>query len=75
MKQKFQILEEYERNNGSVGISKLAEEYSCGKKRINNIIRNKEKVREEYEKGLSESKKRNRASQYADLNDAIWEWF
>ena len=53
---------------------KLAEKYSCGKTQINNI-RNKEKVRKEYEKGLSESKKRNRTSQYADLNDAVWEWF
>ena len=32
-------------------------------------------MREEYENGLPQSKKRNRTSQYTDLNDAVWEWF
>ena len=44
------------------------------KTQMTNIIRNKETVREAYEKGLRESKMRNRTSQYADFNDAAWEW-
>ena len=32
-------------------------------------------MREEYENGLPQSKKRNRTSQYTDLNDAVCEWF
>ena len=75
LKQKFQILEEYEGSNGSVGMRKLAEKYSCRKTQVSNVIRNKENVREEYENGLPQSKKRNRTSQYTDLNDAVWEWF
>ena len=46
-----------------------------GKTQVSNIIRNKERVREEYETGRPELKKPNRTSQYADLNDAVWEWF
>ena len=74
LKQKFLILEEYEGSGGSIGVRKLAEKYSCGKTQVSNI-RNKERVREEYVTGRTESKKRNRTSQYADLNDAVWEWF
>ena len=75
LKQKNQILEEYERSNGSLGVRRLAEKYSCGKTQVSNIIRNKDKLREQYEAGLPELKTRNRTSQYADLNDAVWEWF
>ena len=75
LKQKNQILEEYERSNGSLGVRRLAEKYSCGKTQVSNIIRNKDKLLEQYEGGLPELKKRNRTSQYADLNDAVWEWF
>ena len=32
-------------------------------------------VREEYQRELSGTKKRNRTSQYLDVNDAVWEWF
>ena len=75
LKQKNQILEKYERSNGSLGVRRLAEKYSCGKTQVSNIIRNKDKLREQYEAGLPELMKRNRTSQYAYLNDAVWEWF
>ena len=58
-------------------MSKLAEKYSCGKTQVSNIIRNKERVREEYKTGRPKSKKQNSTSQYADLNDTVhvWGWF
>eukprot|EP00794_Sanderia_malayensis_P004474 gene4474-5069_t len=72
---KFHIVEEYESTNGSLGIRTLAEKYMCGKTQISNIIKNKVSVREQYEKGLPQGKKRNRTSQFSDLNDAVWEWY
>ena len=39
------------------------------------MLKQKTLVREEYERGFSSSKKRNRTSQYSDVNDAVWEWF
>lgn len=73
IEQRFRIVEDYE--GGSVGIRKLAEKYSCGKTQVNRIINSKDKVREDYERGLPQARKRNRTSQYSDLNDAVWEWF
>ena len=71
LKQKIQILEEYERSSDSLGVRRLAEKYSCGKTHVGNIIKNKDKLREQYEAGIPELKKRNRTSQYANLNDAV----
>ena len=72
---KLHVVEEYESTNGSLGIRKLAEKYMCGKTEISNIIKNKVSVGEQYEKGLPHGKKRNRTSQFSDLNDAVWELY
>ena len=71
--QRFKIVEEHEGGNSSV--RQLAEKYACGKTQVSNILKNKEKIREEYERGLPIARKRNRTSQYSDLNDSVWEWF
>ena len=57
------------------GIHKLAEKFGCGKTQVINILKQKTLVREEYERGFSSAKKRNRTSQYSDVDDAVWEWF
>ena len=57
------------------GVRKLAEKFGCGKTQVSNILKQKTLVREEYERGFSSAKKRNRTSQYSDVNDAVWEWF
>ena len=71
----FRIVEEYENGKGLTGVCKLAEKFSCGKTQVNNILKQMTLVREEYESGFSSTKKRNRSSQYSDVNDAVWEWF
>ena len=71
----FQIVEEYENSKGLTGVRKLSEKFSCGKTQVSNILKQKTLVREEYERGFSSMKKRNRTSQYSDVNDAVWEWF
>ena len=54
LKENSQILEEYERSNGALGVRRLAEKYSSRKTQVSNIIRNKNKQREQYEAGLPE---------------------
>ena len=63
LEKRFQIVEEYENSKGLTGVRKLDEKFSCGK------------TREEYERGFSSTKKRNRTSQYSDVNGAVWESF
>ena len=75
LQKRFQIVEEYENSEGLTGVRKLAEKFSCGKTQVSNILKQKTLVREEYERGFSSTKKRNRTSQYSDVNDAVWEWF
>ena len=75
LEKRFQIVEEYENSKGLTGVRKLAEKFSCGKTQVSNILKQKTLVREEYERGFSSTKKRNRTSQYSDVNDAVWEWF
>ena len=75
LEKRFQIVEEYENSKGLTGIRKLAEKFGCGKTQVSNIRKQKTLVREEYERGFSSAKKRNRTSQYSDVNDAVWKWF
>ena len=75
LEKRFQIVEEYENSKGLTGVRKLAEKFSCGKTQVSNILKQKTLVREEYERGFSSTKNRNRTSQYSDVNDAVWEWF
>ena len=49
---------------------KLAEKFGCGKTQVSDILKQKTLVREECERGFSSAKKRNRTSQYSDVNDA-----
>ena len=66
LEKRFQIVEEYENGKGLTGVCKLAEKFSCGKTQVSNILKQKTLVREEYERGFSSTKKRNRTSQYSD---------
>ena len=74
LEKRFQIVE-YENSKGLTGVRKHAEKFGCGKTQVINILNQKTLVREEYERGFSSAKKRNRTSQYSDVNDAVWEWF
>ena len=75
LEKRFEIGEEYENSKGLTGVHKLAEKFGCGKTQVSNILKQKTLVREDYKRGFSSAKKRNRTSQYSDENDAVWEWF
>ena len=71
LEKRFQIVE-YENSKGLTGVRKHAEKFGCGKTQVINILNQKTLVREEYERGFSSAKKRNRTSQYSDVTDAVW---
>ena len=71
LEKRFQIVEEYENSKGMTGVRKLAEKFACGRTQVSNILKQKTLATEEYERGFPSAKKRNRTSQYSDVNDAV----
>jgi hypothetical protein len=78
LKMKYEVIKTSEREP-KLGIRTLAEHFQCGKTQISTILKNKKEVRELYESnassGLCQARKRNRMSEYADLNDALFQWY
>ena len=75
---KYEVIKTAEREP-KLGVRKLAELFQCGKTQVSTILKNKEAVRKLYESNASSSlcqaRKRNRTSEYADLNDALYQWY
>ena len=78
LKRKYEVIKTAEREP-KLGVRKLALRFGCGKTQISTILKNKEAVREFYESNASDSlcqvRKRNRKSEYADLNDTLYQWY
>lgn len=78
LKRKYEVIKTAEREP-KLGVRKLALRFGCGKTQISTILKNKEAVRELYESNASDSlcqvRKRNRKSEYADLNDTLYQWY
>lgn len=74
----YEVIKTAEREP-KLGVRKLALRFGCGKTQISTILKNKEAVRELYESNASDSlcqvRKRNRKSEYADLNDTLYQWY
>jgi hypothetical protein len=55
----------------------LAELFQCGKTQVSTILKDKKAVKKVYESnassGLCQARKRNQTSEYADLNDAMFQ--
>ena len=62
-----------------LGVRKLAKRLQCSKTQVSSILKDKEAVRKLYESNASDSlyqaRKRNRTSEYADLDDALYQWY
>lgn len=78
LKVKYEVIKTFEREP-KLGVRKLSEIFQCGKTQISTILKNKEAIRELYESNacdsLCQARKRNRVSEYADLNDALYQWY
>ena len=62
-----------------ISVRKLAEIFQCGKTQISTLLKNKKAVKDLYESNASsdvcQARKRNRVSEYADINDALFQWY
>uniref|UniRef100_A0A4W3HV52 HTH CENPB-type domain-containing protein n=1 Tax=Callorhinchus milii TaxID=7868 RepID=A0A4W3HV52_CALMI len=54
---------------------KLAAQFDCGKTQIENILKRRREILEEYEHRAPPGRKRKRATGNEDLNQLCWEWF
>lgn len=66
------MIQTFEGERGKIGVRKLAEIFKCGKTQISVILKNKAHIKEVYESNsrsdLHQVKKRNRMSEYTDVN-------
>ena len=58
-----------------LGCRKLADVFKIGKTAANNILKNKQMLREQYEHFHDKTKKRNRPGKYKVINDILYEWY
>ena len=70
LEQKIKFLE-YAEGNKNVGCRKLADVFNIGKTAAANILNNKKKIREQYDKFHEKNKKRNRSGKYKLVNDIL----
>ena len=69
----MKVLEASERG---LSARKISEEFKVGKTQIQDILKNKEVLRKDYEDGAPPEKKRNlRKTGNEEINSLIYEWF
>ena len=56
-------------------VKKLADEFNNGKNAAANILKNKKKIRDQYEKFDEKNKKRNQLGKYKINNDILYDWY
>lgn len=73
LKLKYEVIKAAE-NEPKIGVHKLVGLFSCSKTQISSILKNKRRIMEMYENQNASAQKyhrRNRASKYSDLNEAL----
>ena len=74
LQEKIKFLD-YAETNGKLGCQKLAV-FKTGKTAANNILKNKQMLREQYEHFQDKTKKRSRPRKYKVINDILYyEWY
>lgn len=66
---------EYAEGNKTLGCRKLADEFNTGINAAANILKNKKKIREQYEKFDEKNRKLNRSGKYKINNDILYDWY
>ena len=78
LKMKYKVVKTAKREP-KLCVRELAERFQCSKTQVSTILKNKEAVRKLYESyasnSLCQARNRNRTSEYADLNDAFYQWY
>ena len=64
---------DYAEANEKLGCRKLADVFKIGKTAANNILKNKQMLREQYEHFHDKTKKRSRPGKYKVINDILYE--
>lgn len=66
---------QFAKDNPTWGYRKLAKKFGVGKTQIQSIIKKKQEILEAYENNQRKGLKRQRSGKYADVNEAVWEWY
>ena len=74
LQEKIKFLD-YVEANEKLGCRKLADVFKIGKTTVNNILKNKQMLREQYEHFHDKTKKRSRPGKYKVINDILYEWY
>ena len=75
--QKYEVIKIAEKEK-NIGVRKLSQVFGCGKTQISTVIRNKERIKDLYEKNatgeICHSNQRFRESKYSEVNKALYQW-
>ena len=74
LQEKIKFLD-YAEANEKLGYRKLADVFKIGKTAANNILKNKQMLREQYEHFHDKNKKRSHPGKYKVINDIFYEWY
>ena len=75
LQEKIKFLDYAEEANEKLGCRKLADVFKIGETAPNNILKNKQMLREQYEHFHDKTKKRSRPGNYKVINDVLYEWY
>ncbi|XP_064387951.1 tigger transposable element-derived protein 6-like [Halichondria panicea] len=75
---RFEVIQAVEKEP-KIGTRKLAETFKCGRTQIQLILKNKDHIKDLYFSNVNSNRaqcqKRTRKSEYADINEALLEWY
>jgi hypothetical protein len=78
LKEKVEVIQ-LSQKSPKLSLRELGETFSCGKTQISCILKAKDSVMSLYEANRSDdlqlTRKRARTSEYADVNDALYQWY
>ena len=74
LREKIKFLD-YAEANEKFGCRKLADVFKIGKTAANNILKNKQMLREQYEHFHDKTKEGSRPGKYKVINDILYEWY
>ena len=74
LQEKIKFLD-YAEANEKLGCRKLADVFKTGKAAANNILKNKQMLREQYKHFHDKTKKRSCPGKYKVINDMLYEWY